>query len=282
MDDVSVAEAAFRPDVRVVPLVGLRLVVYPDFMSFPERSDQTGPHGFARLKWFLRGVSQLASIPVLILVSAFVGFAGLAKESGITLVQAVFMTGAIWALPAKVVLIGAITGGNTLPAAAFAVTLSSIRLMPMAVAIVPEMRTSRTSRITLFLLSHFVAVTAWVIAMDRFRHVPREMRTTFFAGVGLTLVTTCMTVVAVVYSLSASLPPTIFAALFFLTPMYFLTSLWGSARDRSGHFAMVAGLALGPVAHSIAPDYDLLLAGIGGGLVAYLGHRALRTRKVAA
>ena len=31
------------------------------------------------------------------------------------------------------------------------------------------------------------------------------------------------------------------AALFMLTPIYFLTSLWASARERAGHVAMVLG-----------------------------------------
>lgn len=250
-------------------------------MASPELSEDKRAPLTMRLKWFLRGIAQIASIPVLILVSAFVGFSGLAKESGITLPEAVFMTGAIWALPAKVVLIGAIGAGSSLPGAAFAVTLSSVRLMPMVVSIVPEMRGSRTRRLTLLILSHFVAVTAWVVAMERFRHVPRDMRTTFFAGLGMMLVVTNMGVVTAVYLLSASLPEMVFAALFFLTPMYFLTSLWGSARDRSGHFAMITGLALTPLAHWISPDYDLLLAGIGGGLVAYLGYRAARKRELA-
>lgn len=251
-------------------------------MSQPERSDEEAARGSARLKWVLHGYAQIASVPVLVLMSTFVGFAGFAKESGYPLHETLFMIAVIWALPAKVVLIGAIGAGNTLPAAAFAVSLSSVRLMPMVVSIVPEMRAGRTRQLTLFLLSHFVAVTSWVVSMERFHHVPREMRTAFFAGLGSMLLLVSLTVVTIVYTLSAHLPPIVFAALFFLMPVYFLTSLWGSARDRSGHVAMVAGLALGPVTHLLAPDYDLLLAGIGGGLIGYAAHRLMRAKKAAA
>src|SRR5690606_6534144 len=86
-----------------------------------------------QMRWFLRGCMRICSIPALLLMSSFIGFAGLAIESGITVVQAVFMTLTIWALPAKVVLIGAISAGVALPAAALAVGLSSVRLMPMVV-----------------------------------------------------------------------------------------------------------------------------------------------------
>ncbi|MDF0753013.1 AzlC family ABC transporter permease, partial [Marinobacter sp. 71-i] len=82
----------------------------------------------------------------------------LAKDAGVTVVQAAFMTGIVWALPSMVVLVGAIVSGVALPAAMFAVTLSAIRLMPMVMALVPEMRARKSRQWVLYLLSHFVAV----------------------------------------------------------------------------------------------------------------------------
>lgn len=228
--------------------------------------------------WYLRGVRAAFSIPGLILASAFIGFAGLSKEAGLTLLQTVFMVGTIWALPAKVVLIGAILSGASLPAAAFAVALSSIRLTPMVVALVPELRGPKTPNWVLYVLSHFVAVTSWVIAMERLGGIPREMRTSYYLGLGSTLVLANMVVVAVVYLLAESLPPTVSAALFLLTPMYFLTSLWGSARERAGHVAMVLGLVLGPLLHIVLPGFDLLGAGLIGGGAAFAFHRLSRRR----
>ncbi len=237
----------------------------------------TGPGAW---RWFGRGVGAAFSIPGLILASAFVGFAGLAKEAGLTIVETVFMVGVVWALPAKVVLVGAILSQASLPAAAFAVALSSVRLMPMVVAIVPEMRTPKTRNWVLYALSHFVAVTSWVVALERFKDVPREMRTLFYAGLGGTLVVSNMIVVAVVYLIAGRLPPVASAALLLLTPMYFLTSLWGSARERASHVAMLLGLVLGPVFHLLVPELDLLAAGVLGGVAAYLWHvTAMRRRK---
>lgn len=224
--------------------------------------------------WYLRGVRRCFSIPGLVLVSAFIGFAGLAREAGLSLLQTVFMTGAVWALPAQVVLIGAVLAGNSLFAAAFAVALSSVRLAPMVVAITPEMRTEKTRPWVLYCLSHFVAVTSWVLAMESFKSVPRAMRTAYYTGIGSTLVLVNMGVVATVFLLAERLPPQLTAALFFLTPLYFLTSLWGSARERAGHVAMVLGLAIGPVFHILLPGFDLLAAGAIGGSVAYFWHRA--------
>lgn len=229
--------------------------------------------------WFLRGVLAAVSIPGFILASAFVGFAGLAKEAGFTLAETIFMVAVIWALPAKVVLIGAVLSGSTVWGAAFAVALSSVRLMPMVVALVPEMRGPRTPNWVLYLLSHFVAVTSWVLAMEQLRAVPRPLRTTFYAGLGGTLVAFNMGVAAVVFIVADGLPPMVSAGLLLLTPMYFLTSLWGSARERAGHVAMIIGLVLGPLFHIVLPGFDLLAAGLIGGAGAYGFHRLSHRRK---
>ncbi|MDN2564718.1 AzlC family ABC transporter permease [Aquibium sp. A9E412] len=231
-----------------------------------------------RLRWFLRGAAACFSIPGLILASAFVGFAGLAREAGLTLAQTVFMTATVWALPAKVVLVGAVIAGNGLLAAAFAVALSSVRLTPMVVSLVPEMRAPRTRGWVLYLLSHFIAVTSWVIAMRAFRDIPRPMRTAYYGGLGGTLVAINVGVVAIVFVIAERLPPLVSAGLFLLTPLYFLTSLWGSARERASHVAMLVGLALGPLFHLIVPDLALLAAGLTGGGLAYAWHRMRRGR----
>ena len=66
------------------------------------------------------------------------------------------------------------------------------------------------------------------------------------------------------------------AGLLLLTPIYFLTSLWGSARERAGHVAMMFGMVLGPVFHLFAPGFDLLAAALAAsapGLFATRGRR---------
>lgn len=234
-----------------------------------------------RAHWLAKGILASYSIPGLILASAFVGFAGLARDAGLSLPETLFMTAIVWALPANVVLIGAILSGNSLPAAAFAVSLSSARLMPMVVSLVPEMRARGTRGWVLYFLSHFVAVTSWVLAMQHFGTVPRRMRTTFYGGLGVTLIVNNMIVIGVVYALAANLPPAASAGLFFLTPMYFLTSLWGSARESATHVAMVLGVLIGPLCHVVVPGFDLLAAGLVAGLAAYGLHRLRAGRRPA-
>lgn len=243
--------------------------------DFNTRSARQTP---SRIYWYFKGVAGTIAVPTLILASAFISFAGLAREAGITLAQTVFMTGMIWALPGKVVLIGAIMGGTSLPAAALAVALTSVRLTPMVVVLVPELRTKRTRNWVLYLLSHFVAVTSWVLALEKLPQVPPAMRTTYYAGLGSTLILINMVVVAIVYVVAPTLPESLLAALFLLTPIYFLTSLWSSSREMASKAGMVFGLALGPVFHILLPGIDLLAAGLVGGIAAYAFHVLYRRR----
>ena len=134
--------------------------------------------------WFFRGMRGIFSLPSLILMTSFVGFSAFALESGVARGEAVFMTLVIWALPAKMILIGSMVGGANLAACFLAVTLSSVRMMPMVASIVPEMRGAKTPTWILLFLSHFVAITAWVFATQNLSKVPREARAAWFAGFG--------------------------------------------------------------------------------------------------
>lgn len=230
-------------------------------------------------RWFLKGMAGLASLPALILCISFVGFTAFAQQSGIPVDQAVFMTGIVWALPAKLILVNSISTGASLLTAFLAVTLSSIRMMPMVAALVPELKGPRTRTLPLLLVSHLVAVTAWVMAMERVPHVPRERRVIYFAGLGVALTGSCMLIVGLLYDSVAEFPPLVAGSLFFLTPVYFLASIWSSGKQRVIHVALVTGLLLGPLCTLLAPEFDLLIAGIGGGTLAWALDYAYRRHR---
>ena len=73
--------------------------------------------------------------------------------------------------------------------------------------------------------------------------------------------------------------PVVAGLLFFLTPIYFLTALTGSARLNAERLALAAGLVLGPLFHLSGLPLDLVWAGILGGTLAYAGHRVLARRR---
>ncbi|SNZ08251.1 AzlC family ABC transporter permease [Cohaesibacter gelatinilyticus] len=219
--------------------------------------------------WYRRGMRHLLTTPAIVLYLSFIGFGGFARESGVEIGHALAMTGLIWALPSQVVLIGGVVSGAGLAAIALAVTLASIRLMPMVVALVPELRDKDTPNWQLYVLSHVTAITGWVFAMQNVPKLPRYARVPFFAGFGLTLCFINIGVTAIGYSIAGIVPPLAAAALFFMTPLYFLLTLPSAARLLSDRLALVFGIILGPIFAIYVPGSDLVWTGLVGGLSAY-------------
>lgn len=234
-------------------------------------------------RWFAAGMRDFVSIPAFILMAAFTGFGGLAHASGVTMAQAVAMSGLIWALPSMVVLVGAVKAGTPILATAVAVSLSAVRLMPMAMSLIPVVRDEKTPKWVLYWIAHFVAVTAWVFGMTRLPDLPRPARAPYFLGFAMTLTTVNMGVTAAAYAASATLPPVAASALVLLTPLYFIVSLWRAAeRAPSDRVALVVGIAVTPATHALSPEFALLLTGLVGGTIAFVLVRAMERRRARA
>lgn len=230
--------------------------------TVPEQSD---------FVWFLRGARGIFSAPAIILMLTLVGYGGLAREAGLSLGETLMGLALVWALPSLLVMVSGILSGASLLVCMIAVALSAVRLLPMTIAFVPLVRDPDRPRWQVFFASHFVAVTAWVFAQTRLPALPRPVRTPYFLGFAMTLVAICLVMVAIAYVMLDAFPPIVAGALFFMTPVYFLTALWATARFSVDRIAMLAGLVLGPIFHVLEPDFDVLWAGLVGGTISYLG-----------
>lgn len=238
-------------------------------------SDTSKPPSY----WFLKGARHVASLPALILIMSFIGFGALTAEAGLTVWQAMFLGITTWALPSAVVIAGAIINDVPFYVTVIAVTLASIRLLPMTMALIPVLKTDETKLSSLFLSAYFMAVTSWVFAMNKLPEIPRPNRVSFFLGFALTLAATVTVVLGFAHSLVPNLPAPISAALIFLTPIYFLLSMTQAARIAPEYWAIGFGLVLGPIFHLITPDTDLLWCGLIGGTLSYGIGRIVERRK---
>ena len=221
------------------------------------------------LRWFLKGVGKLVSVPAAVLMTAQVGFAALARDVGFSLGEVLVLALSVWALPAQVVYVGAIASGSGWLATTLAVALSSMRFLPMLMSWVPVVRGEGSTRLKLLGLSHFVAVTSWVFTMAEMPRTPRGMRLAYFAGFALALVVVNLVAVAAAYELVGHLPAWVSAALLLLTPLYFLLAMAGAGRVLDDYVAMGLGLLLGPLLHASGVGLDLLWTGLIGGTAAY-------------
>ncbi|MFN3481500.1 AzlC family ABC transporter permease [Rhabdaerophilum calidifontis] len=212
------------------------------------------------------------------LMCSLVGVGGLCRDIGYPPGAAVLSTLMIWAAPAQMVLFGSIAAGVALPAIAAAVSLSSIRFVPMCMSILPLVRRPGTPTWLLLLIAHFVAVTAWVEGMRRLPDMPQHARIPYYLGFANTVMLAAAFATGAGYFLIAELPPPLAAGLLFTSPVFFTLSLMAGARRALDWLAIGLGFAAAPLAARLVPaGLDLLVGGLGAGTLAYLAHR-LRAR----
>ena len=219
--------------------------------------------------WALEGLRGLLSLPAFILAFAFVGFAGIAREAGFTTAETMFMTFTVWALPAHLVLADGVVAGAGMLTIALAVSLSSMRFMPMVMALAPYLRASGARTGTILVAAHFIAITSWVYTFERLDRVPRHRLLAFYLGLSIPLATTVTLITGTMHVLAATLPPMLVAAIYFMTPLYFAMSLSKTARHVAERLALGLGFVLAPVLSMAAPQVGTLLAGLVGGFGAY-------------
>jgi predicted branched-subunit amino acid permease len=230
--------------------------------------------------WYQAGVRAAMKSPqAIVLWASFVGVGGLAHDLAFPLGATLLSTVLIWAIPAQVLVIAGYGAGTSAAGIALAVGLSSARLLPLVLSILPYLRTKRTALITQLGAAHFVAVGAWVEGMRLLPPLKAEGRTPFFFGFANTFVAGGMIWCAAGYALAGTLPRPLALGLLFLTPISFLLALSRNARDLVDALSLIFGLALAPVFAVYGGQLDLLWTGLAGGSAAWLVHRVRRRRR---
>jgi predicted branched-subunit amino acid permease len=237
------------------------------------------PPAHATIRAFIMGMLTAAtSVFAFVITVTYIGFGALAHDYGFSLGWAMLSTALVWAGPAQVILVTALGSGTALIETAIAVGLSSVRLLPLVVALQPVVRSERTRPWQMVLAVHFWAVSVWVEAMRMTPGMPREQRLAFCNGLGSALVLLGVLATGLGYYLQASLPLLFGAAAMFITPISFLVSTARNARLLLEKAALGLGLAIGPLLAFSKVDFDLLWTGVVGGTLAYGVHRVQRAR----
>ncbi len=223
---------------------------------------------------FLGGMRGGAtSVFALVLVASYLSIGALAHDLGFPLLWAVLTTVLVWAAPAQVILISALGAGAAPFEVALAVGLSSMRLLPMVVALLPLVKTPTTRTRDVIAPAHFTAISMWIEALRLLPQVPRAERIAFANGLGLCFMGIAAAATAIGYHLAQGLPRLMVAALLFVSPMSFLMSAVRNARVAADRVALVVGLVLAPLLAWRGVGLDLMWTGLAGGAAAYAAHR---------
>lgn len=221
----------------------------------------------------MRGIAASFGVAGYVLIAGSIGFGALVRDMGLGLDFAIWSSFVFYALPAQVILADQLGRGASILAAAFAVTLTSVRLLPMVVTISPMLRDYRGRRWREILAVHFVAVTAWIEGNRRLGPLPPHLRLSHFLGFGTTFMGFTALGSAIGFLIAGTVPIALSAALLFFTPSYFMLSMLATARANADKLAVALGVVIGPLVYLVSPDLDLIVAGLVGGTIAYIHGR---------
>jgi predicted branched-subunit amino acid permease len=234
----------------------------------------------ATLPPFARGARAALSLPAWVVAVSFLGVGGLARDAGAPALQAALSTVLIWASPAQAIFYTGLAAGAAPAAIAVAVGLSSIRFLPMTLALLPLLRRPGQGLASQALAAHFTAVTVWIEALRRLPALPPGERGPFYFGFALTCCGLSTLATLAGFHLAGSLPRPLAAGLLFLTPMFFAASLLAAVRTPLQALPVLLGFGLAPLMTTlVGPEVDLLMVGLVGGTAAYGAERLARRRR---
>lgn len=229
--------------------------------------------------WFVSGLAGAVSLPAWVVMLSLMGVGSLARDVGHPIGAAVASTLLIWAGPAQVIYFGGIAAGTPLPAIAAAVCLSSIRFLPMTIALLPLLRRPGQRVAVQLFAAHFIAVTVWSESLRRLPRLPEPARLPYYFGFAAGCIGISAAGTAAGYVLVGALSGPLAAALLFMTPVFFTVSIAAGARYSGDWLALGLGFALEPICRAaIGTEFDLLAVGLIGGTIAYLAGPLLERR----
>ncbi len=226
----------------------------------------------------LAGIRRAAGAPAIVLGASFIGFGALVHQTGLSVWHALFSTATGWAQPGQVALFELYGLGASILVIGIAVTLTSVRLLPMAITIMPLVRAPGTPRWLYYLAANWVAVTTWAFAMRDCPRMPAEQRLPYFMGFAVTLWGVSLAASALGFALAGAVPLPVTLGLVFINPIYFMLMTAADVRSRARILAAVLGAAAGPALYLLTPDWSLLLAGVGAGSLGFLLGGGFRRR----
>ena len=232
------------------------------------------------LRWFARGALAALSFPAWTVALALVGVGSLARDAGHPVGAAMLSTVLLWAGPAQVIFYGGLAAGMAPLAVAAAVCFSSIRFLPMTMAVLPIVRRPGDGFLRQAYAAHFVAVTVWSESLRRLPDVPPGFRNAFYLGFAHACLVLSTLTTGAGYFLMGAFPTSLAAGLLFLTPIFFTLSVAGGARRMADWLAVLFGFVLQPVLAPIVGDsFDLLAVGLIGGTAAFVIGRLRDARR---
>jgi predicted branched-subunit amino acid permease len=217
---------------------------------------------------FRRGMRHAIGAPAGVLFAGYIGFGALCYSLNLSIWTAAGSAFFVYALPGQMVMAEMFALGATTLLTTLAVGLTASRFLPMTLTVLPQLDNEHRAKKSLYAMVHLLAMTSWAVAMRDLPKMEPRYRQAYFWGIGLICWIVCApgSIIGYLIADEVSMPLTV--ALVFLNPLFFILS-FTEVKPTAYRLAILFGSLLGPLSHSIVPDYSLLISGLVGGSLAY-------------
>ena len=130
--------------------------------------------------FYIKGIKDAFGIPVVGLGLSMFTFGAYLNASGFNLFQSFLSTFFAFALPGQFVMAETILSGANLFNIFLAVLFTNARLLPMTMHVIPTLKNDKLQNWKLFLLCHFIAVTAWINYLAIHKKINLNNRSKYF------------------------------------------------------------------------------------------------------
>ena len=224
-----------------------------------------------------RAISDVMGAPILIIATQKAGFATLALEVGFDGWMILICTVGVWGLPGQVVMAEYQAAGAGLFAIVLASSMANARFLPMCVSFLPLIRDGVKSTVFMVLMGHMLSLNSWASCQRRFPTITPELRRRYFLIFATILISFAVIGALAGIIAAGDIPLWAYTALLMVNPIFFALVFLGM-RGRMVVTALIIGAVLGPLLHLLTPEWGLLIAGVGGGTLAFILFRRWEMR----
>ena len=130
----------------------------------------------------------------------------------------------------------------------------------------------------IFLISHLIAVTAWINMFESYEKVKKNNRFEYFLGLGGSLWITSILFTVLGFVCSDYINNRILLGLVFFNPLYFLIMTLSNILNRKLLVVFVLSAVLGPFLNYLSPSWGVLMAGFVSGSLGFIFFRTKNDR----
>jgi hypothetical protein len=241
-------------------------------MSVPERHFNF----MMEKQTYWRGFKECVLGPGWGVFTSMTGFGTLASEASVPMLHALIIMLGLWSMPGLIAYVDLYNSGISILALVIATGIANVRVLPVTIATIPEIRTSQKVKFGHFFYAQINSVNAYLALLIAKQKIEgRQLLTQYFVGfcIGTLFLGSAGLIVGM--TLADSVSPEILRILIFVTPLYILL-LAASSRRASILFSIAVGSLVVPYALTLSADWGVVIGGVIAGTIAYFVARRWR------